>query len=74
MTIAANALVMTLYERASTGAAAITNTAQVSQLFPFLVTGAISLLCLVQIPSKAGAWPVGCRSTPTAQVAWLHAS
>nr|WP_024126025.1 MULTISPECIES: type IV secretion system protein [Pseudomonas]AHC05758.1 TrbL/VirB6 plasmid conjugal transfer protein [Pseudomonas putida]QJR98717.1 VirB6 [Pseudomonas juntendi]QMV81846.1 VirB6 [Pseudomonas asiatica] len=54
MTIAANALVMTLYERASTGAAAITNTAQVSQLFPFLVTGAISLLCLVQIPSKAG--------------------
>ncbi|HFF5988767.1 type IV secretion system protein [Pseudomonas fluorescens] len=53
MTIAANALIMTLYERASTGAAAITSTAQINQLFPFLVTGAISLLCLAQIPSKA---------------------
>ncbi|MGK9419989.1 hypothetical protein BKM30_26075 [Pseudomonas syringae pv. syringae] len=54
MVIAANSLVMTLYERASTGAAQITSTAQINLLFPFLVTGAISLLCLAQIPSLAG--------------------
>ncbi|PHN48800.1 type IV secretion system protein [Pseudomonas amygdali] len=54
MVIAANSLVMTLYERASVGAAAITSTAQINLLFPFLVTGAISLLCLAQIPSLAG--------------------
>ncbi|PAB33112.1 hypothetical protein CC202_09500 [Pseudomonas savastanoi] len=54
MVIAANSLVMTLYDRASVGAAAITSTAQINLLFPFLVTGAISLLCLAQIPSLAG--------------------
>ncbi len=53
MTIATNAMILTLYLRASIGAAAITSTAQVNQMFPFLVTGAISLLCLAQIPSTA---------------------
>lgn len=53
LVIAVNALILTLFERAATGAAAITSTAQISKIFPFLVTGAISLLVLAQIPSIA---------------------
>lgn len=53
LVIAANVFVMTLFMRAANGASAITSTAQIDQLFPFLITGAVSLLVIAQLPQMA---------------------
>ncbi|CAE6850422.1 Type IV secretion system protein VirB6 [Paraburkholderia aspalathi] len=53
LVIAANVFVMTLFMRAANGATAITSTAQIDQLFPFLITGAVSLLVIAQLPQLA---------------------
>ena len=53
LVIAANVFVMTLFMRAATGATSITSTTQIDQLFPFLITGIISLLVIAQLPQLA---------------------
>lgn len=53
LVIAANVFVMTLFMRAANGASAITSTAQIDQLFPFLITGVVSLLVIAQLPQMA---------------------
>lgn len=53
LVIAANVFVMTLFQRAASGATAISSTAQIDQIFPFLIMGVVSLLVTAQLPSIA---------------------
>jgi type IV secretion system protein VirB6 len=53
LVIAANVFVLTLFQRAAAGAAAIASTAQIDQVFPFLITGGLSFLVLWQLPNMA---------------------
>lgn len=53
LTVAANVFILTLFQRAATGAAAISSLGQIDTLFPFLITGVISLLVVAQLPSIA---------------------
>jgi type IV secretion system protein VirB6 len=54
LVIMVNLLVMTLFARAGTGAAAITSTTEVAQVFPFLAMGLICLLALASVMGVAG--------------------
>ena len=53
LVISSNVFVVALFSRAASGAAAITNTAEVDRLFPFLITGFISFLVIAQLPQLA---------------------
>lgn len=54
LVIAANVFVIDLFARAATpGMTAITSSAQIDKIFPFMVTGGISLLVLAQLPQIA---------------------
>lgn len=53
LVVGANVFMLTLFETASTGAAAMTSTAQVDQIFPFVIIGVISLFVLHQLPTIA---------------------
>lgn len=53
LVVGANIFMLTLFEEASTGAAAMTSTVQVDQIFPFVIIGVISLFVLHQLPTIA---------------------
>lgn len=53
LVVMVNLLVMKLFSRAATGAAAITSTTEVAQVFPFLAMGLVSLLALASVLSVA---------------------
>lgn len=48
-----NMFVMVLFSRSATGAAAVTSSAQIDKIFPFIVMGVIALLTLKQLPNPA---------------------
>ncbi|AJY28380.1 trbL/VirB6 plasmid conjugal transfer family protein [Burkholderia thailandensis 34] len=50
--VAGNVFVLTLFQRAA-NASGITSTAQIDKLFPFFVTGGLSLFVIAQIPGIA---------------------
>lgn len=49
LVFAANVFVVTLFSEAATGAAAVSATARIDQIFPFVIIGVISILVLVQL-------------------------
>jgi len=53
LVIAGNVFVLTLFQRAASSTSGITSTAQIDQIFPFLITGGLSLYVLAQIPNMA---------------------
>lgn len=54
LVIAANVFVIDLFQQASSpGLTAIASSAQIDKIFPFLITGALSLLVLAQLPQIA---------------------
>lgn len=53
LVVLVNLLVMTLFARAADGAAGITSTAEVTQVFPFLAMGLVTLLSLASVLSVA---------------------
>jgi len=53
LVIASNVFVMTLFQRAASGATAISSTAQIDQIFPFLIMGVVSSLVIAQLPMIA---------------------
>jgi type IV secretion system protein VirB6 len=53
LVIAGNVFVLTLFQRAASTTSGITSTAQIDQIFPFLITGGLSLYVLAQIPNMA---------------------
>ena len=54
LVIAANVFVMTLFQDAASDTiTAISSTAEIDQIFPFLIMGAVSLLVIAQLPSIA---------------------
>jgi type IV secretion system protein VirB6 len=53
LVIAANVFVMDLFVRAADATSGFNSTTQIDKIFPFLITGGISLLVLAQLPSIA---------------------
>lgn len=53
LVIAANVFVMDLFVRAADASVGFSSTSQIDKIFPFLITGGISLLVLAQLPSIA---------------------
>ncbi|ENG0237320.1 type IV secretion system protein [Burkholderia multivorans] len=51
LVVSANVFILTLFVRAASATAGISSTAQIDQIFPFIITGVISLLVLAQLPS-----------------------
>lgn len=51
--IGANVLVLTMFERAATGAVALSGSGQIDQVIPFIGTGLISLFVIAQLPNVA---------------------
>jgi len=52
LVVAGNMFVLTLFQRAAS-TTTVTGTAQIDQLFPFVITGGLSLFVIAQIPSIA---------------------
>lgn len=53
LVVSANVFILNLFVRAASKTAGISSTAQIDQIFPFIITGVISLLVLAQLPSIA---------------------